>query len=394
MHKKNVPTMKFISLAALSAALVMVSACNIDGYINTYFEKPYTGTGGSGTDGSSISDAVYMATVGFEPDYDWQRDSAVGQAPFTISLYRDAVEVLRLESGTAKWISPDPDMVHIVDGHLITEYCDGTRTHIGIDGVRYLSFEGKEKLSGLLLEGEDIYCLTSLRADKGLRFRRNGELLLQDDEGVAFGNLSDNSYPSSGALYRDVDGKPLFCYRRGDELFCVTDGKARKLENIAECLDLKFNGGKVFSATRKMSGLSSADWRVFPLEDGASLVAGNVLGEGGGSKAWFIRDGAQPVELCDGEATIWCNAQGAVYALCRDKAGKLQLHCDSSEPEVLCKDCALISPACARTNGSGALLGVTSVAPGSKSFLYQDGERLEVDINGYIAALEWVRGGR
>lgn len=386
--------MKFISLAALSAALVMVSACNIDGYINTYFEKPYNGpgNGGSGENGSTPGDAVYLAAVSFVPDYDWQRDSAVGQAPFTISLYRDAEEVLRLDSGSSKWISPDPDMVHIAGGHLVTESCDGTHTHIGIDGTLRLSFEGRERLSGLLLEGDDIYSLTSLRADKGLRFRRNGELLFKDDEGIPFGYLSDNSYPSGGALYCDDDGKPLFCYRRGDELFCVTDGKARKLESIAECLDLKLDGGKVFSATRKMSGLSSSDWRVFPLEDGTSLVAGNVLGENGGSKAWFIREGAQPVELCIGEATLWCDAAGTVYAVWRDKAGSLMLLRDGSEPETLGKDCVLISPACAKASDRGALLGVTCVAPEGKSFLYKDGKRLEVEINGYIAALEWVRG--
>ena len=79
--------MKFISLAALSAALVMVSACNIDGYINTYFEKPYNGPGGgSGDNGNSLSNADYMATVGFEPDYDWRRQRR-RQAP-TISPYR------------------------------------------------------------------------------------------------------------------------------------------------------------------------------------------------------------------------------------------------------------------------------------------------------------------
>ena len=168
--------MKFISLAALSAALVTVSACNIDGYINTYFEKPLPGNGGTDENGSVRRDAVFLAAVGFEPDYDWQRDSAVGQAPFTISLYRDAEEVLRLDSESSKWISPDPDMVRIVDGHLVTESCDGTLTHIGIDGALSLSFEGREKLSGLLLEGNDIYSLTRLRADKGLRFRLNGRI--------------------------------------------------------------------------------------------------------------------------------------------------------------------------------------------------------------------------
>ena len=386
--------MKFISLAALSAALVTVSACNIDGYINTYFEKPLPGNGGTDENGSVRRDAVFLAAVGFEPDYDWQRDSAVGQAPFTISLYRDAEEVLRLDSESSKWISPDPDMVHIVDGHLVTESCDRTLTHIGIDGALSLSFEGREKLSGLLLEGDDIYSLTRLRADKGLRFRLNGELLFKDDEGIPFGNLSDNSYPSGGALYRDDGGKPLFCYRRGDELFCVTDGKARKLESIAECLDLKFDGGKVFSATRVMSGMSSADWRVFILENGTSLVAGNVLGEKGGSKAWFIREGNQPVELCIGEASLWCDAAGSVYAAWRDKAGSLTILRDGSEPETLGKDCALISPACARASDSGVLLGVTSIAPEGKSFLYKDGKRLEVNVNGYIAALEWVRGSR
>ena len=178
------------------------------------------GHGGSGGDSTKVVNptmrdtSVLVSAVEFPEDYDWKRDTAYGQVSGKVLLFRNGERILEIPSGSEGKASLDPDMHHLVDGHLYTEYNEGSRTYISRDGEQLYAFEGREYLRGLLPLDGKLYTLSQRRDGNGFVLRCDGEVLLDKDAGMVLKSFRDYPDRQSGALYEN-DGKVCFHYSKG-----------------------------------------------------------------------------------------------------------------------------------------------------------------------------------
>lgn len=171
---------------------------------------------------------VLISGVRFDDGYDWRRDSLYGSANGRIFLLRNGETVLEIEAGGGAHAGTDPDMHHLVEGHIFTEYRDAARTYIGVDGQELFSYSGRETLRGLITDGEDVFTLGQGLDGQGIALRRNGEIIYSRKDGRIAGQMLDSSEYPTGALYMDC-GHMYFSYWRPE-----TDGSPRKAWYIVE----------------------------------------------------------------------------------------------------------------------------------------------------------------
>lgn len=196
---------------------------------------------------------VYVSTVEFPKDYCWQKDSVGENRPFSLVLYRNFKKVLSVKGGGI--VSSDPDMHWIIGGHLYAEYSTGTETIVSIDGKEKVRYEGREMIRGLLDREDGFYTLGQSRSGTGLTFRRNGEIIFSDEEGIVLGDMS-NPCCRSGGLYELDDGVPVFCYHvpgqsillKKESLYLVKNGVPNRVEldgTVANVLDARVLNGNM-----------------------------------------------------------------------------------------------------------------------------------------------------
>lgn len=190
---------------------------------------------------------VYMTAVEFPEGYDWHRDSSFGEVPGRIVLYRDSIRILEIPAGPGCLAGTEPDLHHLVDGHVYTESCTDDATIIGCDGEILFSYPVRELLCGLLVEGKDIYTLGNSRSGRGFSLRRNGEELFSRPVGGIAAQISSRPDYLTGALYRD-GGHMYFSYWEplGDKKiwYIVEDGVETRVEVPDEQVyDIRVKGG-------------------------------------------------------------------------------------------------------------------------------------------------------
>lgn len=196
---------------------------------------------------------VYVSAVEFPKDYCWQKDSVGENRPFSLVLYRNFKKVLSVRGGGI--VSSDPDMHWIIGGHLYAEYSTGTETIVSIDGKEKIRYEGREMIRGLLDREDGFYTLGQSRSGTGLTFRRNGEIIFSDEEGIVLGDMY-NPCCRSGGLYELDDGVPVFCYHvpgqsillKKESLYLVKNGIPSRVEldgSVANVLDARVLNGNM-----------------------------------------------------------------------------------------------------------------------------------------------------
>ena len=199
-------------------AIVLIGGCDKDpDGRSKYGTLGYGGWGrpdDSGVGAGVRKDTVlYVSGVVFDDGYDWRSDTLYRRTDGYLVLFRNDEFLQILEAGSKQRISLDPDMHHLLGGHLYTEYSDGDRTTIGCDGKTLFSYYGREMLRGLLVEGKDVYTLGANRDGSGFSFRKNGNEILSRRDGTIIGRMSENPAYPGGALYRDHHSL-CFCYSR------------------------------------------------------------------------------------------------------------------------------------------------------------------------------------
>ena len=201
------------------------------------FRDRYTishrGTGAAVREEARTDTVIYMTALEFPEGYDWRRDTSFGEVQGRIVLYRDSVRILEIPAGPGSLASLDPDLHHLVAGHVYTESCTTDETVIGLDGERLFSYPGRELLCGLLAGVGEVYTLGRNRSGSGFSLRRNGEVLFSRTEGSVPAHFSARPEYSSGALYRDGDHM-YFSYWQpagaGREWYVVEDGTESRVE--------------------------------------------------------------------------------------------------------------------------------------------------------------------
>lgn len=157
--------------------------------------------------------AVFICGVEFPPDYDWRRDTSFGNIQARIILMRDGCRVMEIPAGGGSHASTDPDLHHLVDGHVYTEFTYGKGTVIGRDGADLFTYQEKEILRGLMVEGDEVWTLGQYKDKDGFALRRNGVIVMEKENGQVAGRITDRMDYPGGALYRD-SGHLYFAYWR------------------------------------------------------------------------------------------------------------------------------------------------------------------------------------
>ena len=221
---EKLKTMKSLFPFAL-AAFAVIAACTPETFtLNPVISRNYAlGPGphsGSGGDSTAVlppavrDTSVLVSAVEFPEDYDWRRDTAFGQVAGKVLLFRNGDRILEIPAGATGKASVDPDMHHLVDGHLYTEYTDGAHTYVSRDGDPLYTFDGKEYLRGLLPLNGKLYTLSQRKDGKGFVLRCDGQTLLDKDSGLILKSFRDYPDRQSGALYEN-EGKVCFHYSKG-----------------------------------------------------------------------------------------------------------------------------------------------------------------------------------
>lgn len=151
------------------------------------------------------AESVYVSAVVAPQGYDWRQDSTFGNAPLKIILFKDFEEILGVDTGKDCLVSPDPDLHHIINGHLYTEYATASQTIVKKDGTELFRYEGREWLKGILPAGDSLYTLGQSREGKGFSFRLNGNPLLVKPDGTVRGGFGQRNFDGNGALYFSFD---------------------------------------------------------------------------------------------------------------------------------------------------------------------------------------------
>ena len=221
--RKNVTAMKTLFL--FPAMLLLAAACNPE----TFSLNPTVcrndvmgGSSGHSQGGDSAKvispsvrdTAVLVSGVEYPEDYDWQRDTAFGQVSGKVVLFRNGERILEIPTGAEGKASLDPDMHHLVEGHLYAEYTDASHTYISRDGKSLYTFEGREYLRGILTLDGKLYTLSQRRDGNGFVLRCDGKVLMDKDSGLILKSFGDYPDRQSGALYEN-EGKVCFHYSKG-----------------------------------------------------------------------------------------------------------------------------------------------------------------------------------
>lgn len=297
---------------------------------------------------------LYMTAVEFPEGYDWRRDSSYGEVSGRIVLYRDSVRILEVPAGPGLPAAMDPDLHHLVDGHLFTESVSGDETFIGRDGEMLFSYPGRELLCGLLADGEDVYTLGRDRSGNGFALRRNGEEVFSSPKGGIAAQFSARPDYPSGALYRD--------------------------------------GGHMYFSYWRPSGNEKA-W--FIVED---CEEHRVDVPDGGVYDIRVRDGIPEIKMVKsspiGVYTYVEDSWKAVVAVSR--AGRLTVYTPLwPTSRYIADPMFFVSFRDACVFGQQLYMALNPLAEGEKPFLWCNGEKVfGIDINGFITEVSVVREER
>ena len=164
------------------------------------------------TDALRPDTCFIISAVSFPASYDWQRDSAYGAVECTLLLYRNGKKELEIPAGPKERISASPDKHHIIGGSLYTEYSDRRGTCIKRNGQTIASWEGPERLLGLLCKDGVTYSLGLSGSGEAVTYRKDGQVVLKLAGASVFGSFGSNGYGPAGALYED-EGAVCFAYK-------------------------------------------------------------------------------------------------------------------------------------------------------------------------------------
>lgn len=297
---------------------------------------------------------VYVCGVEFDDGYDWRHDGSYGAATGRLVVFRDGSRSLEIPAGAGNTWSLDPDLHHLMGGHIYTESCTAEGTVIGRDGEVLFCYAGREVLRGLVVEGDDVYTLGQSRSGSGFSLRCNGTVIFSSEDGVISGEMSDSPDYPTGALYRD-GGHLYFCYCRG--VTATGSGKA---------------------------------W--FVVEDGRET---QVLSELDGSVSYDIR-------VCSGEISvgrrIYSETCEYLYVSGEERAqllvfsdGTFSLYAAKAViPRRFFHTYYIFSWRVAALCGTSVYMAVTPSGEDHEPYLWRDGKTRSMPIDGFLTAVEVV----
>lgn len=317
----------------------------------------------------TLDTTVFVSAVRCGSGYDWQRDTAYGCADAQLILYKNGEEVLCLPAGGDSHISAAPDMHHILDGHLYTEYCDYSRTFICRDGEELFTISGRELLVGLLEREGEVYTLSLRLSSGGLVYRKNGVAVFSKSGAKAFGSFDDPSYGPGGALYMDA-GALCFAYKEGLSCYIVRDGLPTLVTGTG-WYDVKSVLGKDVAVGSNALGHRWKEPRIW--RNGTSWLISGESADDGEQGKFRIMDEFSRAE------TVFQVRNGIAY--CSGNVRKV-LDRDAMEAQSFC-----FSSRCAAIMGGGLLVLESPRDGGTPNMTFEGKKTVFEGLEGYLTGV-------
>ena len=198
-----------------------------------------------GLSGGSMKTVWYVTGFDYPSGYDWRSDADAGTVKCSLTVFVNAVPMLKVPVGDKYKVSAAPDMHRIIDGNLYTEYAADSVTVIRKNGRPFIEYSGEEKIVGMTVEGNDFYTLGQSVAGDGFSYRRNGEVLLARDKGYLF-----EHYINSDAGHCFAFAEPILSSSSGIERYFVCIGgsvsQIAVRDDVKKVWDVMFYDGKVY----------------------------------------------------------------------------------------------------------------------------------------------------
>ena len=363
---------------------------------------------GPAADPSPMSPSLTFVSAFDYPDgYDWRSDPDRGHVKCSLVVFREGLPVLKVPVGNEYSVSPDPDMHRIIDGHLYTDFSDGTETLLKKNGKPVLSYPGAEMICDMKVKGSDIYTLGHSRTGQGFALRLNGSVLLSREAGYTFERILIEDTEVSVAFAEPIVSSSGTVER----YYVMRGGKVTQIalrDDIKQVWDVAVYGEEIYYLA-SLTGVqapvlvSSQGMTTLQMPSSMTVVSCrmNIL-EGGICVEGVLADGNQVQSVLWGtDFQYSLFPKGMTFsALCFGEDG---LHCTMNPASGM--GAGLIfrggerleipaGYACmsrsAMDFASGMLTVGLSSLKGEAPALWVDGRLKNLDINGYISCVTSV----
>lgn len=363
---------------------------------------------GPAADPSPMSPSLTFVSAFDYPDgYDWRSDPDRGHVKCSLVVFREGLPVLKVPVGNEYSVSPDPDMHRIIDGHLYTDFSDGTETLLKKNGKPVLSYPGAEMICDMKVKGSDIYTLGHSRTGQGFALRLNGSVLLSREAGYTFERILIEDTEVSVAFAEPIVSSSGTVER----YYVMRGGKVTQIalrDDIKQVWDVAVYGEEIYYLA-SLTGVqapvlvSSQGMTTLQMPSSMRVVSCrmNIL-EGGICVEGVLADGNQVQSVLWGtDFQYSLFPKGMTFsALCFGEDG---LHCTMNPASGMGAGLifrggeSLEIPAgyacmsrSAMDFASGMLTVGLSSLKGAAPALWVDGRLKNLDINGYISCVTSV----
>lgn len=363
---------------------------------------------GPAADPSPMSPSLTFVSAFDYPDgYDWRSDPDRGHVKCSLVVFREGLPVLKVPVGNEYSVSPDPDMHRIIDGHLYTDFSDGTETLLKKNGKPVLSYPGAEMICDMKVKGSDIYTLGHSRTGQGFALRLNGSVLLSREAGYTFERILIEDTEVSVAFAEPIVSSSGTVER----YYVMRGGKVTQIalrDDIKQVWDVAVYGEEIYYLA-SLTGVqapvlvSSQGMTTLQMPSSMTVVSCrmNIL-EGGICVEGVLADGNQVQSVLWGtDFQYGLFPKGMTFsALCFGEDG---LHCTMNPASGMGAGLifrggeSLEIPAgyacmsrSAMDFASGMLTVGLSSLKGEAPALWVDGRLKNLDINGYISCVTSV----
>lgn len=178
--------MKGFLFAAIMIAAVSCGLAEVGEPVRRPGGDVWTGPGVNVGKDDPDKTVCYVTLMSFPDGYDWRADRDKGSVKCSLVVLANGLPMMKVPVGDEYETSSDPDMHRMIDGHLYTEYSTDSETVIKKDGRLLFRYPGREQSCGMLVDSSGVYTLGHPRDGAGFRYRKNGEILLEREEGRSF----------------------------------------------------------------------------------------------------------------------------------------------------------------------------------------------------------------
>lgn len=221
---------------------MLLGGCYRQEEIETDGQPPYVGNqdrpdndrpGGNDSEGGSSEDGgneaekekipvLCWAGVEYPEGYDWVADPDYGRVECSLFLDVNGERIMEIPVCHDSLISSDPSMHRIIDGHIYSDFTDGTITVVKKDGKELFRYSGAETEMDIIVCDSLVYTLGRNINGKGFTYRKNGEKILEKSSSYILHGLHLDSGHICFSYYdhlgTDPSQRPICRY------FSVCDG--------------------------------------------------------------------------------------------------------------------------------------------------------------------------